>query len=122
MAELADTTRIMPSFYEKALGIPANCIYLDYAGFRTLDSIIRANKIFGLNQFTIISQKFHNQRAVYIANHFSIKSIAFNAKDVTGSSSIKTNLREKLARVKTILDLYLLNTKPKFLGEKVEIL
>jgi SanA protein len=47
-------------------GIPESCIYLDYAGFRTLDSIVRANKVFGLNQFTIISQKFHNQRAVYI--------------------------------------------------------
>jgi SanA protein len=103
-------------------GIPANCIYLDYAGFRTLDSIIRANKIFGLKQFTIISQKFHNQRAVYIANYFSIQSIAFNAKDVKGSGSIRTNLREKLARVKTILDLYLLKTKPKFLGKKIEIL
>ncbi|MBC7862935.1 MAG: YdcF family protein, partial [Bacteroidia bacterium] len=47
-----------------AEGVPANCITLDYAGFRTLDSVVRCKKVFGQSKFTIISQKFHNERAV----------------------------------------------------------
>jgi SanA protein len=46
-------------------GIPADQIYLDYAGFRTLDSVVRAKEIFGQTSITIISQKFHNERAIY---------------------------------------------------------
>jgi len=102
-------------------GIPENKIYLDYAGFRTLDSVIRAKEIFGLNAVTIISQKFHNERALYLAKHFNIEAIAFNAKNVSRRYSIKTSLREYLARTKASLDL-LFNVKPKFLGKKIEII
>lgn len=98
-----------------AKGIPAEHIFLDYAGFRTLDSIVRAKKIFGQNAITIISQKFHNERAIYIAQHYDIEAIAYNAKDV-----YKTPPREYLARTKARLDL-LFNIKPKFLGDKIAI-
>ena len=54
-------------------GIPADKIYLDYAGFRTLDSIVRAKEIFGQNKITIISQKFHNERAIYISENKDIR-------------------------------------------------
>lgn len=98
-----------------AKGIPAARIFLDYAGFRTLDSIVRAKEIFGQNTITIISQKFHNQRAIYIAQHYGIDAIAYNAKDV-----YKTPPREYLARAKASLDL-LFNVTPKFLGDKIAI-
>ncbi|WP_179348219.1 SanA/YdcF family protein [Winogradskyella pacifica] len=98
-----------------AKGIPAARIFLDYAGFRTLDSIVRAKEIFGQNTITIISQKFHNQRAIYIAQHYGIDAIAYNAKDV-----YKTPPREYLARTKASLDL-LFNVTPKFLGDKIAI-
>ncbi len=101
-------------------GIPPDKIFLDYAGFRTLDSIVRAKKIFGLSKFTIISQKFHNERALFIAKHFNINAVAFNAKDISGRYGLKTKLREYLARTKASIDL-LLNVKPKFLGEKIDI-
>ena len=96
-------------------GIPAEHIFLDYAGFRTLDSIVRAKEIFGQNAITIISQKFHNQRAIYITQHYGIDAIAYNAKDV-----YKTPPREYLARTKARLDL-LFNVTPKFLGDKIAI-
>lgn len=102
-------------------GIPENNIVLDYAGFRTLDSIVRAKEIFGLTAFTIISQKFHNERALFLAKHFNIDAIAFNAQDISGRYSFKTKLREYLARTKASIDL-LVNVKPKFLGKKIEIL
>lgn len=101
-------------------GIPETSIYLDYAGFRTYDSVIRMKEIFGQNSFTIISQEFHNQRAVYIANALHLNAVGFNAKDVDVYNGFKTKVREKLARVKVIID-FLLKTKPKFLGEKIII-
>jgi SanA protein len=103
-----------------ALGIPREKIFLDYAGFRTLDSMIRANKVFGQKKFTVISQKFHNERAIYIAEKHGIEVVGFNAKDVTKSYGFKTNIREKLARVKVLLDI-LFGVEPKFLGEPIEI-
>lgn len=102
-------------------GIPADKIYLDYAGFRTLDSVIRAKAIFSQDHITVISQPFHNERAIYIAQHKGINAVGFNARDVSASYGFKTQLREKLARVKTILDIHILGTEPHFYGEKVEV-
>jgi SanA protein len=103
-----------------ALGVPKEKIFLDYAGFRTLDSIIRAKKVFGLNSFTVISQKFHNERAIFIARNNDLNAIGFNAKDVDKNYGFKTNLREKFARVKVVIDL-ITGKEPKFLGEQIEI-
>ena len=102
-------------------GIPAERIYSDYAGFRTLDSIVRANAVFGQRSFTIVSQGFHNERAIYVARHFGIKAIGFNARDVDAYSGLKTRARELMARVLCLLDLYVLDKQPKFLGEPVPI-
>ncbi len=104
-----------------AIGVPEDKIFLDYAGFRTLDSVVRAKKIFGLQGFTIISQKFHNERALYIARSKGIDAIGFNARDVSRRYGLKIKIRENFARVKMMLDLYLLSKQPKFLGEKIEI-
>ncbi len=103
-----------------ARGIPAEKIFLDYAGFRTLDSMVRAKEVFGLENVTVISQKFHNQRAIYLAQKKGLTAIGFNAKDVTGNSGFKVHFREYLARVKVFIDL-LFNTQPKFYGEGIEI-
>lgn len=99
-------------------GIPAHKIFLDYAGFRTLDSVVRAKEIFGQTEVTVISQKFHNQRAIYIANHFNIKAVGFNAKDPL--SGRKARAREYLARSKASFDL-VFNVQPKFLGNPIKI-
>ena len=101
-----------------AKGIPAIRIYVDNAGFRTLDSILRCRDIFGEDHITIISQQFHNQRALFIANHKHVTAIAFNAAN--GDTFIDFVFREKLARVKMVLDL-VLNTQAKYYGERVEI-
>ena len=103
-----------------AAGIPENRIFLDYAGFRTLDSVIRSKEIFQLDSFTVISQKFHNERAITIAHAKGIKAIGFNAKDVGGRSGIKIKVREMLARVAMCLDL-VFGKQPKFLGEEITI-
>ena len=101
-------------------GIPEEKIFLDYAGFRTLDSVVRAREIFGLTEVTIISQEFHNERAIYLASHKGLEAIGFNAKDITGKEAVSVHTREYFARVKVFIDL-LLNTQPRFYGEKIEI-
>jgi SanA protein len=101
-------------------GIPDSLIYLDYAGFRTLDAVVRARDIFGQNSFIVISQKFHNERAVYLARKFGIDAFGYNAKEVQAYKGFKTKLREFFARDKMFLDL-LFDVKPKFLGEKIII-
>lgn len=102
------------------LGIPAENIYRDYAGFRTLDSIVRAKDVFGLDEFTIISQAYHNKRALYIAKNRGSNAIAYNAGD--GRSSDLTNrTREVLARVLALLEVHWFDTEPKYLGPVIDI-
>lgn len=102
-----------------ALGVPDSVLFLDYAGFRTLDSVLRLKAIFGQDSAIVVSQKFHNERAVFIANKESMTLFGANAQDVGTSFGLQTQLREYLARVKCVVDLYVLNTAPKFYGEPV---
>ena len=100
-------------------GIPAKYITRDYAGFRTLDSIVRAKEVFGQDKIIIISQKFHLERALFIARSKGVDAIGFRAKDFANTLWAKRmQYREYLARVKAFLDVYILGTGPKFLGKK----
>ena len=103
-----------------ARGFPENRIILDYAGFRTYDSVYRMNAIFSQNSFTIISQEFHNRRAIYIAKSLNLKGIGYNARDVNKYYGFKTKVREAFSRVKMFIDLGF-GKKPRFLGEKIDI-
>lgn len=103
-----------------AKGIPEDKIFMDFAGFRTLDSVVRAAEIFGQESITVISQKFHNQRAIYIADIFGINAVGFNAKDVNKGASVKVRIREYFARTKVFID-WILGVQPKFSGEPVII-
>lgn len=100
-------------------GIPDSVLFLDYAGFRTFDSVIRLKAIFGQDSAIVVSQEFHNERAVFIANKEDIYLFGADANNVGSSFGRKTMLREYIARVKCVLDLYVLNTEPKFYGERV---
>lgn len=104
-----------------AAGIPDSAIYLDFAGFSTYDSMVRAKKVFGLSEFMVISQDFHNRRAVYIARQNGIDAIGFNVRNtIFRKWRIKMELREIMARVKAVGDV-VMNKKPHFLGEPIEI-
>jgi SanA protein len=102
------------------LGVDSTALYLDFAGFRTYDSIIRLKEIFGQDDVTIISQQFHNERAIYLAEKEGISAIGFNARDVSKYNGFLTQVREKLARVKVFIDLQF-HPKPKFLGERINL-
>ena len=102
------------------MGIPENKIFLDYAGFRTLDSMLRAKTVFGLDSVTVISQEFHNERALFLASRKDLYAIGYNAKDLPTSRGFKVQVREYFARVKVFLDL-IFNTQPKYYGNRIEI-
>ncbi|WP_221774434.1 SanA/YdcF family protein [Puniceicoccus vermicola] len=103
------------------LGVPQERIFCDYAGFSTLDSVVRAKEIFGQDEFVVVSQEFHNRRAVFIGRSKGLTIHGINAKEVVMRHSIKTKIREKLARVKTVLDIWVFGREPRFLGERIEI-
>ena len=103
-----------------AAGVDSSRIYLDYAGFRTFDSMVRLKEVFSQESVTVISQRFHNERALFIASREGIDAIGFNAEDVSSDISYKVQIREKLARIKLFLD-YAFGKQPKFLGPQVQI-
>ncbi|OCG02821.1 ElyC/SanA/YdcF family protein [Gilliamella sp. wkB112] len=101
-------------------GIPREAIVLDYAGFRTFDSIVRANKVFDAKNFTIITQEFHCERAIFIALAQGIQAQCFA---VPAPQSMKlVRIREMFARVSAFIDLYILNQEPKYLGPVIPII
>jgi len=100
------------------LDIPDSVVSLDYAGFRTLDSVVRSKEVFGQNKLLIVTQQFHCYRSLFIANYFGIDAAAISADD-GGPIGYSLAFREVLARSMAVLDLYVLQRKPKFLGEKI---
>jgi len=102
------------------MGIPEEKIYGDYAGFRTLDSVVRAKEIFGQEKYTLISQRFHLERALFLAHSEGVDAIGYAARDVPVRLAPRVWIRERLARVKMMLDI-IFGVKPKFGGERVEI-
>lgn len=104
-----------------ANGVPSDRIITDFAGFRTLDSVVRAKEVFGCDSLTIISQADHDARALYIAKANGIDAVAVEAPILAGRLvRIRLAIREWLARDKMMLDL-LFGRKPHFLGEKIPI-
>lgn len=104
-----------------AQGVPAERIIPDYAGIRTLDSVLRARSIFGQPSYIIVSQKFHNERAVYLARAHGIRAVGYNAVDVhLYAGGFKTRVREYGARMKMYLDL-LTGKQPKHGGETIAL-
>lgn len=104
-----------------ARGIPKERIECDYAGLRTLDSVVRAKKVFGVHKMLLITQRFQAERGMYIAQANNIEAYGFEADDVLSEAGRKTKIREIGARVKMWLDVHFLKTEPRHLGDRVEM-
>ncbi len=102
-------------------GVPPEAITMDFAGFRTLDSVVRAREVFGLSQYTVISQRFHCYRAVYIARRKGADVVAYATPEITRHLPLRTRAREFLARLQAVLDVRVFDTQPRHLGERVEL-
>lgn len=104
-----------------ARGVPARAITLDYAGFRTLDSLGRAREIFGLRELIIVTDDWHQPRALFLAHAAGLDALGVSSADVPWNMSAKTRIREWLSRVKAVADVCVLHTKPKFLGQTIRL-
>ncbi|OQY37121.1 MAG: hypothetical protein B6229_08950 [Spirochaetaceae bacterium 4572_7] len=102
-------------------GVPKSKIVADYAGFRTLDTVIRAKEVFQLDKVTFISQNFQNQRGVFIGLNKGMDIIAYDVEPISLKYGYKTEIRELFAKIKMLLDLYILDKEPKFLGDIITI-
>jgi len=94
--------------------IPEELIELDYAWFRTLDSVVRSRTAFDKDNVIIVSQEFHVERALTIARHFGINAVWYVADPVSINVAPRVYVREILARGKMVLDLFVLGTGPRF--------
>ncbi|MFP4425751.1 MAG: vancomycin high temperature exclusion protein [Spirochaetaceae bacterium] len=109
-----------PAYLRAALlrsGVPKERVVLDYAGFSTLDSVVRAREVFGLESVLVVSQPFHLQRALFIADASGLDAVGYAAADVEEWAGVSVRLRESLARVKAVLDVYVFHRSPRYLGE-----
>jgi len=114
-----------PLEMKKALvrkGVPESAITLDYAGLRTLDSIVRSKEVFGQDRIIIITQPFHCYRALFISRFYEMEAVAMVAEEPAFDKSRNVRIREYFARTKAVLDLYVLGTSPRFLGQKEEVI
>jgi SanA protein len=100
------------------LGVPRTAMTFDFAGFRTLDSVVRAKEVFGLDRVTIISQRYHGYRAVFIARNRGLEAVAYSRPEEDARQPLRAETREYLARGMAVLDLFVLFKRPKYLGEQ----
>jgi SanA protein len=103
------------------LGVPDSAMTLDYAGFRTLDSMERARKIFGQTKLTLVTEQFHAARSVFLARHFGIDPVVFCAEELPSMWTNNMRIREAAARVVAVLDIYVWHRGAHHLGEQITI-
>lgn len=116
-ANYDEPTAMMKALMER--GIPEGDIVRDYAGFHTLDSIVRAHRVFGVERCTIVTDDFHLPRALYIAKHEGLECVGFQTEPLAQTYS--SGPREVASRALMWVDLHILNKQPKFLGPKESI-
>ena len=90
------------------LGVPEQSILADDQGSRTLSSLVRASSVYNLDRFVIVSDDFHVGRALFIADHLGLHAVALRSESVDPHDSRGVRWREYFARVKAVIDLYLL--------------
>jgi SanA protein len=103
-----------------AEGVPADRIYRDYAGFRTLDSVLRAHGVFGQDRVIVVSQRFHLARALFLAAEHGLVFDGLEAEDAPLRYDVWTKLREMGARVRAVVDAAL-HLGPRFGGARIAL-
>ena len=101
-----------------AAGVPAGCITLDFAGFRTLDSVVRARAVFGQEEVVIVSQRFHVERALFLASRHGLRAVGFAAEDAPSDWTLRMQAREVGARALAVVDTLVLGRSPRYLGKR----
>jgi SanA protein len=98
------------------LGVPGQFITMDFAGFRTLDSVVRAKSVFQQTRVIVVSQRFHAQRALFLAQHVGLEADAYVADEPEWNWWIRVRVREVFARALACLDVWVSHRQPHFMG------
>lgn len=101
-------------------GLPKEVLFLDHAGFSTYDSVYRANSIFKVKRMIIVTQVYHEFRAIYIGKELGIDCIGVASGKRFYAGTIYRELREILARDKDIFKS-MLRMPPVFGGDAIPI-
>jgi SanA protein len=115
-----DEVNAMGSWLERA-GVPPADVFLDHAGFRTLDTMERAARVFGVTSAVVCTQGFHLPRALFLARRAGIDAVGLEAVEPTWSRAGWNRVRERLAQAGAVLDSYVLHRRPRFLGPAIPI-
>ncbi len=106
--------------YALEKGAKKERVFMDHAGFCTYDSVYRAKEIFSADKIVIVTQEYHLYRALYIAEKLGLDAVGVASDVHTYRGQTSREIREIVARNKDFL-LSHLKTKPKYLGEKIDL-
>lgn len=106
--------------YALEQGIPEEDIFLDHAGFSTYESMYRAKAIFNVKKALVVTQKYHEFRALYIGKRLGLDVIGISANDTSYSGNIYREIREVLAREKDFFQC-IFKPEPTYLGDTIDI-
>ncbi len=101
-------------------GVSSQDIFMDHAGFRTLDSVVRAQEVFGADELVICTHRFHAYRAAFLASMHGISAQVLTADASPDPYRRQNQLREVAARTVAVADV-LVGRGPKFLGPKIDL-
>ena len=101
-------------------GVPAEDIFLDYAGFSTYESVYRSHAIFNVNSMIVVTQRYHMFRALHISRALGIESRGAAADQRKYAGCYVREAREVLARTKDLVKGFI-KPKPTFLGDEIPI-
>ena len=114
-----DEVNVMKN-YLIANEIPSENIFMDHAGFSTYDSIYRAKEIFQAKKIIIVTQDYHQYRALYIAKKLGIEAYGVSSNKREYQFQIKRDIREYIARIKDFI-MCIFKPEPKYLGEQIPV-
>ncbi len=106
--------------YALNAGIPSKDIFMDHAGFSTYESMYRARDIFLVKKAIIITQKYHQYRALYTARGLGVEGYGVVAEPRIYAGQKYRDIREILARYKDFLKMTV-KPEPTYLGETIPI-
>jgi SanA protein len=104
-----------------ANGVPSDAIYLDHAGLRTLDTMERARRVFGVRDAIVCTQRFHLARSLFLAEAAGIDAVGVVSDRSVYPGRRVDAVRETFARSRAVLDRYVLHTQPHWLGDAIPI-
>ncbi len=96
--------------------VPPEDIFLDHAGLRTFDTMVRANRVFTVESAIVCTQAFHLPRSVFLARREGIDAVGLVADRRAYLYAKRDKGRELIAKTVAFLDSYLLGTEPRYGG------